>query len=80
MAPGVIEAQSPAEVREWLEAWRERERRLDLRAGLVCSSIVNAAGGRKGGFAAGPWDFFASCDTLRPIPTQAEIDARILRV
>lgn len=73
IAPAELGAMSPAEVRELLDAWQARERRLDFRAGQVCfllAEINRDRESRPTPFS--PADFFSSLEALRPEPPSVD--------
>lgn len=54
------------------EAWEQRVRREDLRAGVLASLVVNMFGRGKNDPPLHPADFFPSLDELRPPPPTLE--------
>ncbi len=70
---------SPGDVRELLHAWRERERRLDFRAGQICSILaeINRDHERRSA-PFSPADFFPSLEDLRPdSPGDDELERKL---
>jgi len=70
----------PAELAGLIAAWRDREARLDYRAGIVAAVTAEANRDRKrrpDPF--GPWDFFASIKRPGPRVMSQEEMARTLR-
>lgn len=64
---------SPAEVGELLDAWRERERRLDFRAGQICFLLAEINRDRENKPTPfSPADFFPSLEHMRPEPPSAD--------
>jgi len=79
MTGAELERLGPAELRELQDAWMERERRLDWRAGVVASIMANAHRDSESCPAPfHPADFFASLDTARPEPTEEELMLKAL--
>lgn len=65
MMPAELAAMGPAELFELTEAWLNRERRADYRAGVIAASMVGGS----------PADFFAS---LQPDPlTEEELELKL---
>jgi len=68
---------TPTDVGDLVDAWRKREERKDLRAGVVIATLVRMHTGGKA--AVDPWDFFPGI-TQPPPPTDEELERKIRAV
>jgi len=69
----------PGDVHKLLEAWRERERRRDVRVGQVCALLAEVNRDReRRPQPFHPADFFPSLEDLRPPPPgDEELEAKL---
>lgn len=69
----------PQDVHDLIEAWNDRERRADMRAGQICSILAEINRDREARLEPfHPADFFASLEVYRPdSPPDEDLEAKI---
>lgn len=74
-----LEGLAPGEIYELRQAWADRERRADLRAGVIAACVANPyRNTSEHPRPFHPADFFPSLEDLRPQPpSDEELDAKI---
>ncbi len=74
MPAAELMATRPSDIGYLVDAWREHEERLDIRAGVALSAIALMKSGGKS--RCEPWDFYASIRRPPP-PDDATVEAKI---
>lgn len=74
MSVAELMSMRPIDVGYLIDAWRDREERLDVRAGVALSAIALMQSGGKS--RAEPWDFYGSIRRPPP-PDDDEVEAKI---